>query len=207
MTSLIFYTDDLEATIATDTLIATKTEEFLGHANKAIYVERMKLICAGTGAADLFIRWVSFVNEESRATDVDSLNDQAAERLQSIWSEMQREIPAFADHTATVYLFGLSDDTGHIHSYAYRSESGFASSRLPHGLAMKPAVTPDEMEGVDYCKFPESSKDIMRRQAALEYLKPKGQRVLIGGDANVITLTKAGCQFLPLGPLDIAMPK
>ncbi|POF89358.1 hypothetical protein [Pseudomonas putida] len=207
MTSLLFYTDDQEATIATDTLIATKAEEFLGHANKAIYVERMSLVSAGTGAADLFTRWITFVNEESRAADVDSLNDQATERLQSIWSEMQREVPAFADYTATVYLFGLSDDTGHIHSYVYRSENGFVSSRLPHGLAMRPAVTPDELEGVDYCKFPESSKDIMRRQASLEYSKPKGQRVLIGGDANVIRLTQAGCQFLSLGSLEIPLPK
>jgi hypothetical protein len=207
MTSLLFYTDDQEATIATDTLIATKAEEFLGHANKAIYIERMRLVCAGTGAAELFGRWMLFVNEESRAADVDSLNDQAAQRLQSIWSEMQRETPAFADHTATVYLFGLSNDTGLIHSYVYRSESGFASSRLLHGLGMKPAVTPNELEGVDYSKFPESSKDIMRRQAAIEYSKPRGQRVLIGGDVNVITLTKDGCQMFSLGPLDIAMPR
>lgn len=206
MTSLLFYTDDQEATIATDTLIATKAEELLGHAKKAVYVERMRLVSAGTGAADLFIRWITFVNEESRAADVDSLNDQAEECLQSIWSEMQHEIPAFADYTATVYLFGLSDNTGHIHSYVYRSESGFTSSRLPHGLAMRPAVTPEKLEGVDYFKFPESSKDIMRRQAALEYSKPKGQRVLIGGDANVISLTRAGCKFFSLGSLDIPLP-
>ncbi|MCX5511194.1 hypothetical protein [Pseudomonas sp. BJa3] len=206
MTSLLFYTDDNEATVVTDTLIATKTEELLGFANKAIYIEKLRLICAGTGAAELFTRWISFMNKESRAFDVDSLNHQATKRLQSIWSEMQRETPAFANYTATVYLFGLSNDTGLIHSYVYRSESGFVSSRLAHGLAMKPAITPDQLEGVEYRNFPASSKEIMRRQAELECLKPKGDRVLIGGDANVITLTQAGCQFSHLGPLGIDLP-
>lgn len=207
MTSLLFFTDDHEATVVTDTLIATKSEEFLGFANKAVSVDRLKLLIAGTGAADLFIRWISFVNNECTATDVDSLNDQATKKLQAIWREMQRETPAFADYTATVYLFGVSNNTGLIHSYVYRSDNNFASSRIAQGLAMKPALAVDELENVEYWRFPESGKEIMRRQAEVEYLKPKGERVLIGGEANVLTLSKAGCKFWSLGPLNIPMPQ
>lgn len=206
MSSLLFYTDDHEATVVTDTLVATPEEDFLGHANKAVSVEKLKLITAGTGAADLFIHWISFVNDQSAASDVDSLNDQATERLQSIWGEVQRQLPTLSDQTATVYLFGISNDTGFVHGYVYRSTSNFESTRLPHGLAMRPAVAVEDLGGVEYWDFPASGKEIMRVQAALEYAKPKGRRVLIGGDANVLKLTKDGIQFSSLGPLNIATP-
>ncbi|WP_339504050.1 hypothetical protein [Pseudomonas sp. RL_105y_Pfl2_101] len=206
MSSLLFYMDEHEATVVTDTLIVTPDEVFLGHANKAVSVDELRLITAGTGAADLFIHWISFVNEESAASDVDSLNDQATERLQAIWREMQRQLPALSDQTATIYLFGISNNTGFVHSYVYRSTSNFESSRLAHGLAMRPAVTAEDLGGVEYWNFPASGKEIMRVQAALEHAKPKGQRVLIGGVASVLKLTKDGIEFLSLGPLDIATP-
>ncbi|MFL1546984.1 hypothetical protein [Pseudomonas sp. O39] len=206
MSSLLFYTDDNEATVVTDTLVVTPSEEFLGHANKAVSVDRLRLITAGTGVADVFINWISFVNDESAALDVDSLNDEATKRLQSIWGEVQRNTPAFADQTATIYLFGLSNDSGHIHGYVYRSTSKFASARIPQGLAMKPALTVEELGTVEYWDFPDCSKEIIRLQAAIEGAKPKGQRVLIGGNANLIRLTKDGSEFMTLGELEIPMP-
>lgn len=206
MSSLLFYTDDHEATVVTDTLVATPEESFLGYANKAVAVDRLKLITAGTGAADLFIHWISFVKDQRTASDVDSLNEQATKRLQAIWRKVQREFPALSDQTATIYLFGISNDTGFVHGYVYRSTSDFESSRLSHGLAMKPVVTVEELGGVEYWNFPESGKEIMRVQALLECAKPKGRRVLIGGEANVLKLTKDGVEFSSLGSLDIAIP-
>jgi hypothetical protein len=72
---------------------------------------------------------------------------------------------------------------------------------------MKPALNVEELAGVEYWNFPAMSKEIMRRQAALEYAKPLGVRVLIGGDANAIRLTSGGFYFTPLGALNIPMPE
>jgi hypothetical protein len=68
---------------------------------------------------------------------------------------------------------------------------------------MRPAVTAEELGEVEYWNFPASGKEIMRVQAALERAKPKGQRVLIGGEANVLKLTKDGIEFSSLGPLNV----
>ncbi|RXT63034.1 hypothetical protein [Pseudomonas syringae] len=202
MTSLLFFTDETEVIVVTDTLIADPDENFLGHANKAVWVPRVKLIVAGTGSAEVFIRWIDFLNNESTSFDVDTIDGDATEKLQTIWREVKSDIPALSQQTATIYHFGFSDNTGLLHSYAYRSESGFASTPLDYGLAMKPPLSQADLAGIEYWKFPAQSVAIMRRQASLEQLKPKGSRVLIGGMANVIQLTRAGPKAFTVGELD-----
>lgn len=201
MTSLLFFTDADEALVVTDSLVADPEENFIGHAYKAIQLPHLRMIIAGTGAAELFRRWVEFVDDQRGPLDVDFFDIHAPQQLQAIWTKVRHEIPVLTNQTATIYHFGFSNNSGDVHVYAYRSENGFASERLGYGLGMKPALTVEDLEGVDYADFPAQSSAIMRRQAEIESLKAKGVRVLIGGSINAIHLTRSGSSSYTLGKL------
>lgn len=200
MTSLLFFTDADEALVVTDTIVADPQGNLLHHARKASALPSRNMIIAGTGAEALYLRWISFVDDQGGALDVDSLNLHAPQRLQAIWAEVRDEIPALVEQTATIYHFGFANQgRGDIHAYAYRSENGFSSERLAYGLALKPAMSVDDLEGIDYADFPAQSPAIMRRQADIEATKPKGVRVLIGGHVNAIRLNRYGFSSYTIG--------
>lgn len=202
MTSLLFFTDADEALVVTDTLVADPDENFLYHANKAAALPSRNMIIAGTGAAEVYLRWMRLVDDQSGAMDIDSLNIHAPQRLQAIWAEVRDEIPVLAEQTATIYHFGFANQRrGDIHAYAYRSENGFSSERLAYGLALKPAMSVKDLEGINYADFPAQSPAIMRRQAKIEAAKPKGVRVLIGGNVKAVHLNRSGFTLYTIGSL------
>ncbi|MBD3698997.1 hypothetical protein IE994_02480 [Enterobacter hormaechei] len=54
MSSLIFYTDEAQALIVTDTLAVTDNGEPLSFVSKAGYIPQLRTIIAGTGAGGFF---------------------------------------------------------------------------------------------------------------------------------------------------------
>lgn len=198
MSSLLFYTDSDCAQIATDTLVANREGEALGYVQKAIFLPSANVIVAGTGLALMYDRWTTLVNHQRLAFDVDSLDAHTTKALQHLWAEIEREGTSLADYTATIYHFGFSGEDGVIHTFAYRSENGFASEALRYGLAMKPPLK--SLDGVDYASFPSSSVEIMLAQRSQERANPESI-IRIGGEAWLLELDREGCRSRFIGTL------
>ena len=64
MSSLLFYTDEKEAIVATDTLLHYSVDTPPGFTSKAISIPHIRMIIAGTGSALLFSRWIGLVNNQ-----------------------------------------------------------------------------------------------------------------------------------------------
>ncbi|MEB0106121.1 hypothetical protein [Pseudomonas sp. MH9.3] len=199
MSSLLFYTDENEAIVATDTLLHYSVGTPPRFASKAISIPHMRMIIAATGSAFLFSRWIGLVNNQGFALDVDAVDSHASQELQALWSELNRHVPALQDQTATIYHFGISDDSGKVHGFAYRSVSDFKSERLDYGLGVKPELM--DKAGIDWNSFPACAPDIMRAQARQEDEKTR-DRVYIGGTTEITHLTKDGFSIYSLGSLD-----
>jgi len=199
MSSLLFYTDENDAIVATDTLLHYSVDTPPGFASKAISIPHMRMIIAGTGSALLFSRWIGLVNNQGFALNVDTVDAHAPQELQALWSELNRYVPALQDQTATIYHFGISDDSGKIHGFAYRSVSDFKSERLDYGLGVKPELM--DKAGIDLDSFPACAPDIMRAQSRQEDEKALN-RVYIGGSVQVTHLAKHGFSIYSLGDLD-----
>jgi hypothetical protein len=198
MSSLLFYTDENEAIVVTDTLLHYSVDTPPGHVSKAIAVPHMRMIIAATGSALLFSRWVGLVNYQGVSLNVDAVDAQATKALQSLWGELNTQYPALHQQTATVYHFGFSDDAGVIHGFAYRSKSNFKSERLKYGLGHKPELA--DRTGIDWSSFPLSAPEIMRAQAKQENGKTN-DLVYIGGSVQVIHLTEGGFSMYSMGEL------
>ena len=199
MSSLMFYTDEKEAIVATDTLLHYSVDTPPGFTSKAISIPHMRMIIAATGSALLFSRWIGLVNNQGFALDVDAVDAHATQELQALWSELNRHVPALQDQTATIYHFGISDDSGKIHGFAYRSVSNFKSERLDYGLGVKPELM--DKAGIDWNSFPACAPDIMQAQSRQEDAKPR-DRVYIGGTTEVTHLTNDGFSIYSLGRID-----
>jgi len=198
MSSLLFYTDANEAIIATDTLLYYPDGAAPGFCSKSIAIPHIRMIIAGTGSALLLNRWIGLVNNQGFALDVDAVNTHTPEALQALWREMNAHLPALHDQTATIYHFGLSDNAGIIHGFAYRSGSDFASEKLNYGLGIKPELA--EMTGINFGSFPDCAPEIMRCQILQEDRKTQG-RVYIGGTVQINRLAKDGFSIYSMGDL------
>ncbi|MGY2364468.1 hypothetical protein ACW9IO_18100 [Pseudomonas azotoformans] len=199
MSSLLFYTDENEAIVVTDTLLHYSVDTPPGLASKAISIPHLHMIITATGSALLFNRWIGLVNNQGFALDVDAVDAHASQELQALWSELNSHLPALRDQSATIYHFGISDNSGKIHGFAYRSGSDFRSERLSYGLGVKPELM--DKAGIDWSSFPACAPDIMRAQSRQEDEKSR-DRVYIGGTVEVTHLTKDEFSIYSLGGLD-----
>ena len=112
---------------------------------------------------------------------------------------MNRHAPALKNQTATIYHFGISDNSGKIHGFAYRSVSDFKSEHLDYGLGVKPELM--DKAGIDLNSYPACAPEMMRAQSRQEEKKTQ-DRVYIGGSVQVTHLTKQGFTIYSLGDLD-----
>lgn len=188
LSSLIFHTDETQAFIATDTLaVASHDKRPVNFTTKAFIVPHLRMIIAGTGVGGFLDEWFVKINGKMVTLGIDNLNEHTPRNLASIWCGQKEKVGY--PNTTTVYHFGFSERTGLIHSYAYRSTTGFASEKLDYGLAHKPDCTvPD-----DY-RLPDDLKVMMDDQRRLQKRAPKAQRIYIGGEIQVHHLTSAGYQ-------------
>ena len=129
---------------------------------------------------------------------IDNLNDHATSSLSSDWSSFKKDFPSLPDScTVTIYHFGFSESDGKVHVFAYRSSNGFVSERLPHGLAVKPGC-----EVHNNWELPKDFKTLMGRQRDAEAIKSESERIYIGGEIQVIHLTRDRCVLSSLGRFD-----
>ncbi|MDT8068390.1 MAG: hypothetical protein ROO76_09530 [Terriglobia bacterium] len=188
MSSLVFYIDENQAYIATDTLAVNTDGTPLMFTSKAFVVPHLKLILAGVGAGGFLGRWFVQMSDRLIAHDIDNVDYHAPSCLRPLWQGYKHEFSIPDGFTTTVYHYGFSKLTGKIHAYAYRSASNFESERLtPYGLRYKP-----ECEVPAEYNLPADLPKIMTAQRAAQAVKPKEERLYIGGEIQTFHLTKDG---------------
>jgi hypothetical protein len=199
VSSLIFYTDKTQALIATDTLATSATVPGtpFKFTTKAFIVPHLRMIIAGTGCGGFCDRWFLQINDRMVVRGIGNLNDHTPRNLALLWSSHKEEFPILENATSTIYHFGFSEEDQLMRSYAYRSTSNFESEQLPYCLGGKPDYSaPNPYE------LPKDFKTIMESQRELQSSETKENRVYIGGEIQVIHLTKDGFSSYPLCKFD-----
>ena len=194
LSSLIFYTDEAQAYVATDTLaVASHDVRPVSFTTKALIVPHLKMIIAGTGVGGFLDQWFVQLNGGVVTTGIDNVNEHTPRNLASIWARHIQQV-GDSGQTTTVYHFGFSERTGLIHSYAYRSDSAFQSERLVYGLAVKPDCPIPEP-----FSLPDNIRAMMDCQRKIQARLPKHARVYIGGEIQIHHLTKDGYRVFTHG--------
>ncbi|MEA9796195.1 hypothetical protein VDG07_12720 [Xanthomonas campestris pv. raphani] len=191
MSSLIFYTDETQAFVVTDTLAVTydSSGQAVPHlfTSKALYVPHLRMVVAGTGLGGMTDRWFAKINTQMLVDGVEHLNSYAQQALAELWQKHLDSPHAIEGKTTTIYHFGISEVTGKVVAYAFRSKSGFTSETLPHGTATKPGVpVPDG-------NLIQNIEAIMQQQRDVEEGSSSTDRIHIGGQAIAIHLTAKQC--------------
>jgi hypothetical protein len=198
MSSLIFQTEDGQALVATDTLAVSPDGRPFKFTTKAFIMPHLRMIIAGTGAAEFVCKWFTGVNSGFIVRGIDNLDYHAPRNLSAMWQGYKQE-PSFPEGaTVTIYHFGFSEETGLIHSFAYRSTDDFRSDPIGYGLHVKPECL--EIPA-DYC-LPRDIRKMMDSQRIIQASRPKDQRVYIGGEIEVNHLSKDGFHTYVLDRFD-----
>src|ERR1700730_12333600 len=140
MSSLIYKVEKTQVFIATDTL-ATMNGRAIRFATKAFPLPHLRMVIAGTGLAGFLDHWLVAVNA-SPVRGIDALNEHAQAGLLNVLRTFNKQFPTM-NETTSVYHFGFSEDTGVIHSFAYKSEELFEPRQIAYGLYVKPDVPED----------------------------------------------------------------
>ncbi|PKN37685.1 MAG: hypothetical protein CVU62_08140 [Deltaproteobacteria bacterium HGW-Deltaproteobacteria-2] len=185
MSSLIFYTDKSQIMVATDTLATSPDGEPFMFTTKAFFVPHLRLIIAGTGVAGFLGKWFIKINDRMIVRGIDHLNYHTPSNLSLIWQEHKEEFSIPDTVTSTIYHLGFSEETKEVHVYAYRSTNDFESETLSSlALIVKPECNiPKPYE------LPKDFKTMMNDQRRSQSLKPKEERIYIGGEIQVHHLT------------------
>jgi len=198
MSSLIFWTDETQALVGTDTLAVSTDGKPVRFTTKAFIVPHLRLLMAGLGLAGFLGRWFVQMNDFMLVKGIEHLDDHTPAILAANWERVKQEFPAAdAGRTTTVYHFGFSESTGKIRSFAYRSTNNFRSEEIRYALGCKPECT--VLDNEDY---PRAFRRMMDEQRAIQASRPKEERLYIGGEIIVHHLTKDGFATYTLGRFD-----
>lgn len=184
MSSLIFFTDESQIVVATDTLAVSPDGSPMLFSSKAHYLPHLRTIIAGTGAGAFSGDWAMQVNNRMILEGIMNLDFHTPDALRARWAKYREEFEVPDSMTTTVYHFGLSEDDSSVVAFAYRSTSDFRSERLPRGFGIKPE-----------CPLPEGNNmlelipSMMNLQREIQSTVPAAERIYIGGEAVVMHLT------------------
>lgn len=196
MSSLIFYTDQSQALIATDSLAVDTQGNPAFFCSKANYIPHLKMIIAGTGAGGFSNEWALSVSARMIVKGIQNLDYHTPEGLRGLWSEYKVKYSLPESFTTTVYQFGISEETGRITSFAYRSTNNFISEEIGYGTGVKPVC--DVLEGNLFELIPK----MMEQQRSIQSSFPKTTRIHIGGEIIALHLTNNGCNTFKIGEFD-----
>lgn len=196
MTSLIFYTEASQALIATDSLAGDEQGNPAFFCSKASHVPHLKLIIAGTGAGGFSNEWALHASTRMVVKGILNLDYHTPEGLRALWSEYKVKYSLPEGFTTTVYQFGISEETGNIVSFAYRSTNNFISEKIGYGTGVKPEC--DVLEG----DLLELIPQMMEQQRSIQDSTPKSERIYIGGEIIAFHLTNNGCNTFKINEFD-----
>ena len=188
MTSLIFYTDEQQIAVGTDTLATTVDGTPAFFTTKAFPLPHLRMVIAGTGMVGFLLQWFAKINDGMRLGGIDNLDFHAPSALTSLWAEFQAsaDYTFTEDLTTTVYHFGFSEADNGVRSYAYRSTTEFVSESLQTGgFGVKPPC-----EVPENWTLPDDLITMMESQRAAEEPRPIGERIFIGGEIQFLHLTR-----------------
>lgn len=174
MTLLNWQSSEERIDIFTDTLCCHSNGQPRNHVGKAYPMQHLGLVVAGTGLAQLILRWAMIVQGDFLGPDIVALDSSAPETLR----EVALAIGGPTDRTTTLYTFGWAAAEGRFVNFAYRSETRFASERLPYAMYLKPP--PIDTACLTAPDF--SFDQVVRQQYLEDGALPMAKRVGIGGD-------------------------
>lgn len=198
MSSLIFFTDEDNAVVATDTLVVTPDGEPFMFTSKAIHLPHLKVIVAGTGLQGFASEWALKINDKLIVNGLNNLDYHTPLCLRELWIKFKTELLFGEEMTTTVYQFGFSQIDGNIAAFAYRSTNNFESEELTYGMRAKPKCTFLEENDSVIDAIPK----MMRDQRRIQDEGPKDGRLYIGGEIQVLHLTRNDCRSFKLGEFD-----
>jgi hypothetical protein len=197
MSSLIFYTDQEQAIIATDTLAVSPGGRPVSLTSKAFHVPHLRMVVAGTGCGGFLDRWLCHLNSRMIVPGIDALAVHAPSALQALWGIYCVEYQNPPGRTTTVYHFGFSESSDTIKAYAFRSEDGFVSEERPYGIGVKPeCAVPENYD------LPDVLRTMMDEQRSIQRQRPAEDRIHIGGEIIVHHLVRAGCSTFSRGAFE-----
>jgi hypothetical protein len=189
LSSLIFYTDQNQIYVATDTLAVHPNGEPMMFVSKATHIPHLNLIIAGTGQGGFANEFAFIVNSRMMLSGIENLDFHATKGLQKLWAEYKSKYDLTDYSTTTVYAFGFSEEDNQVVSYAYRSTNNFKSEKIPYGTATKPGCSiPDGEFNLD-----EIVPKLMHLQRDNQLTLSPDERVYIGGEINCLYLNRNNC--------------
>lgn len=197
MSSLIFYLDEANALVATDTLATLPDGRPSFFCSKALYLPHLRLIVAGTGMAGFADDWVLQINQRLMLAGIENVDKHAPRALSARWEAACNVYPHWRDQSTTIYHFGISELTSKIVGYAYRSTNRFTSEPRDYGSGMKPNCS-----GFGDGNVIEQIPGLMREQRQLQESSPPEERTYIGGEMILYHLTSEGCYVSKLDEFD-----
>ena len=196
MSSLIFYTDESQVLIATDSLAVDTTGNPAFFCTKANHIPHLKMLVAGMGAAGFSNQWALHASTGMVVRGIQNLNHHTPEGLRNLWNKYRVEHSLPESFTTTLYQFGISEKTGQVVSFAYRSTNNFVSEELNYGTGVKPECTIMEGNLID------SIPEMMVQQRTIQNSAPKSERIYIGGEIIAFHLTSNGCNTFKISEFD-----
>lgn len=194
MSAIIFQNCEDQAFVATDTLACDDEGRPGLFRSKALYVPHLRTIVFATGFAEMLENWFIHINRRMVVDGVEQLDAFTPETLRELWAELRQDIGGAMDQhhcqTTTVYHMGVSEKTGKIVTYAYRSTNDFASEKLPaNSIGFKPECPASDGETDIF--------ELMKKQRSHQQNsgKPLREQVHIGGEIQLYQLTAQGCNI------------
>jgi hypothetical protein len=198
MSSLIFYTDESQVLVATDTLATSSDGAPFMFTSNAFVVPHLRFIMAGTGMGGFLGKWFVKVNDKMIVKGIEHLDYHTPSILLRIWKGYKKELSISNSITTTVYHLGFSEEDQFIRAYAYRSINNFRSEPLSqYGLHVKP-----ECDIPEPYQLPADFKTMMNDQRAKQFLRLQEERLYIGGEIQIHHLTRAGFSIYTLDKFD-----
>jgi hypothetical protein len=190
--------------ILTDTLdVRADTCEPVAFHTKVYPALERNLVIVGTGSGALVDRWRRWVSWQP-PFDPQMLDTVATVKLQLLWAELCAEFPPTGTaSTSTVYHFAIEDGLTVV--YTYRSVNKFASERddTP-GYAIKPFLgqrgehrTAEDLEQLRPINRFDDLSDMVELACRIrtdQETLPAAERVHIGGELYLTTITPGACQ-------------
>ena len=186
--------------VAVDTLATFNEGQPCYFTSKAIPLPHLNMLIAVTGVAVMLTDFLADINNRVIRGPED-LAFKAPELLQKIWMEYRGRGslgPAWPpeNHTATIFHFGFSEETGQMVGYQHHSGNDFAAEALS-GKGGKPDA---DLAGEPLEGLPENLRLLIAQQHADEQ-RPDNERVHIGGNAIGFIIQKGGMAIVQIAPL------
>lgn len=90
MSSLIFYTDETQAVVATDTLAVNNNGQPIAFVSKSGYIPHLKTIVTGTGAGGFANKWLLEASTRMVVRGIQNLNYHTPKALNRLWLEYKK---------------------------------------------------------------------------------------------------------------------